>query len=184
MFGTDSGTVIRWLDIKINRSRKLKEGNKLLEIINDATDIYCPSWIDAHYPHRPKELENLDFSRWYDIVDKKPCSETVISFENGKKHLRKRKISYLINHYNFNCKQEPGNYYYSLLILFKPWRNVTELKGNFDTYSESFNDCKETLMEAMKYHERLEQIQQAKNDFDLNIESVEKEMCSDSHGVS
>lgn len=36
-------------------------------------------------------------------------------------------------------------------------------------------------MEAMKYHERLEQIQQAKSDLDSKIEIIEKEKLSNSH---
>ena len=36
----------------------------------DSTDIFSPSWIDDHYPHRPKELEDMclyEFAKWYDI---------------------------------------------------------------------------------------------------------------------
>lgn len=106
LLGTDFDIVIRWLYVKIHRSRKLKDRNELLKLSNDVTDIFCSSWINTHYQRRPKQHENLsllDFYRLYDIVDKKPCSKTLFSYEYGEKHLRKRKIPFLIIHSNFNC---------------------------------------------------------------------------------
>jgi len=33
-----------------------------------------------------------------------------------------------------NQKMQPESYYYGLLILFKPWRNMEDLKGGLETF--------------------------------------------------
>ncbi|CAK1598254.1 unnamed protein product [Parnassius mnemosyne] len=59
LYGTDSETVIKWLDVKMIRNRKLKtkdEIEKIKELNPESTDIFCPSLIDDYYPNRPEEL--------------------------------------------------------------------------------------------------------------------------------
>ncbi|KAG5315467.1 F200A protein, partial [Acromyrmex insinuator] len=50
-------------------------------------------------------------------------------------------------------------YFYSLLLLFKLWRDLSELKGVYETYTDAFKNSASTLTKAKKYHERFEEIQ-------------------------
>lgn len=139
--GTDSDTVIKWIDVNEVRHRKVKKFDDIKALEADSMDIYYPSLIDNHYPNRPNELESLnlyDFARMYEIVQKEPQKgEAIFRLLDGK-FLKKRKKSYLINHYQFNVKTEPEKYFYSLLLLFKPWRDLSTLKSNHETYADAF----------------------------------------------
>jgi len=41
-------------------------------------------------------------------------------------YLTKRKRGYLINHCKYNVHTQPERYYFSLLLLFQPWRDISE----------------------------------------------------------
>lgn len=129
LFGTDPDTTIKWLDVKLSRSRKLKDKDTLLALDENDRNIFCPNWIDTHYPQRPSGLESLnlfDFSRWFDIVTTEPKFKNIIFYKYGNTYLRKRKVPHLINHYNYNIRQQPENYFYTLLLLFKSWRDCNK----------------------------------------------------------
>lgn len=122
----------------------------------ESTDIYYESWIDDHYPKRPKELEatNLySFAQNYDIVKTRPVSSEVECYEinDSKRFLKRRANPYLINHYFYDPEQVPEKYFFSLLLLFKPWRSSDELKIGCETYTEAFNLVKEELKEGVNY---------------------------------
>lgn len=73
MFGTDSNTTIKWLDVSINRNRRLRPKKEIEKLNNQSTDLFYPSLIDNHYPHRPHEMEDIslfDYASKYDIVKK------------------------------------------------------------------------------------------------------------------
>ncbi|KAL6253979.1 hypothetical protein P5V15_011695 [Pogonomyrmex californicus] len=53
------------------------------------------------------------------------------------------------------------NYFFLLLLMFKPWRKIEELKNGCDTYAESFHNVKLHLAKALQYHEKLEKLQEA-----------------------
>ncbi|KAG5338559.1 PIF1 helicase, partial [Acromyrmex heyeri] len=46
--------------------------------------------------------------------------------------VKKRKKCYLINHYRFNVKTESKKYFYSLLLLFKSWKDLSEIRDTLD----------------------------------------------------
>ncbi|XP_067206958.1 uncharacterized protein [Linepithema humile] len=164
LYGTDPNTTIRWLDVNRIRCRKLKT-RKEIEVLDDqSTDIFCESLINNHYPQRPKELECMslyEFAKWYDITKIKPQNKFVefYKFKNG--YLRRRQREYLINHYRYNVNTQPEKYFFALLLLFEPWRELEELRNGCDTYAESFHKVKLHLTEALQYYEKLEELQKA-----------------------
>lgn len=175
LFGTDPDTVIRWVDVSMQRSRKVKSKQQLENMEGDDTDIFCPNWVDVHYPKRPEELEDeclYDFLRWFDIVNTKP-KDSVVYFTYGKKFLRKRKNPYLINHYKFNVRKQPESYYYSLLLLFLPWVEQDDLKCGVDTYQNAFIKIKDKLHSLMRYHDKLQDIEKARDEINKELEQLE-----------
>jgi len=59
-----------------------------------------------------------------------------------------------INHYRYNVNTQSEKYFFALLLLFKPWRELEELRNGCDTYVESFHKVKLHLTEALQYHEK------------------------------
>lgn len=112
-----------------------------------------------------KKLESTnlyDFAKWYDIVKTKPYSKTVEYYVLGDcLYLKKCKREYLINHYKYNVHTQPEHYYFSLLLLFKPWRDISELKNDCENYAEAFSLIQVQFENALRYHEKLIEIQQS-----------------------
>ncbi|XP_029162230.1 uncharacterized protein LOC114933816, partial [Nylanderia fulva] len=136
-----------------------------LEAADTLLDIFYQSLTDDHYPHRPNELENTslyEFAQWYDISKIKPKNKFIEYYKIGNGcYLKRRQRGYLINHFRYNVNTQPENYFFALLLMFKPWRKLEDLKNECDTYTESFHKVKLHLKEALQYHERLEELQKA-----------------------
>lgn len=102
-----------------------------------------------------------EFAKWYDITKIKPRNEFVEFYKINNGYLKRRQRGYLINHYKFNVHIQPENYFFSLLLMFKLWRELEDFKNGCDTYAESFHKVKLHLTEALQYHEKLEELQKA-----------------------
>lgn len=50
LFGTDLNTVIKWVDVSMKRSRKVKSKSEMLKMDGDDQDIFCPNWVDVIIP--------------------------------------------------------------------------------------------------------------------------------------
>ncbi|XP_067215692.1 uncharacterized protein [Linepithema humile] len=165
LYGTDSDTIIRWLDVNRIRSRKLKTRKEIEALASQSTDLFHESLIDDHCPQRPEELEFMslyEFAKWYDIRKAKPRNNKGEFYKMGNGYyLIRRQRGYLINHYKYNIKIQPENYFFSLLLMFQPWNKLEDLKNVCDTYAELFHKVKLHLTEALKYHEKLEELQEA-----------------------
>lgn len=162
LYRTDPDTTFKWVDTSILRSRRVKPKKEIEKMDPNDVDVFCPSIIDTHYPNRPCEMNDVclyDYAKYWDIVKSRPIREPLPTFyPYGQKYVRKRKRPHIIQHYRCDPKQKPEQYFYSLLLLFKPWRRIGALKGQYDTYTEAFDAEKHTLQEAMKYHERVSEI--------------------------
>lgn len=162
----------------INRARRVKTVDAMKIMSDDDCDIFCPNWIDNYYPTRPLEYENwslYEFSAQFDIVYCEPKRETTIYYKVGnKKFIRQRNSPCLINHYRINLKQQPDAYYFSLLLLFKPWRNLDDLKCGKKNYIEAFESCQNELNEAMEYHNRLEEFRNAHEQIETELKEIEE----------
>ena len=108
---------------------------------------FSPSWVDS----RAEELVGMhlyDFLAWHDWERKEPSKNTMYyPFMGG--FLKKRDRPCLLNHYKYSVSEESEKYYYSLLLLFKPWRDCESLLGGCETYTT----------DAVNYHNRLQQYQ-------------------------
>ncbi|KAI5722606.1 hypothetical protein M8J76_010895 [Diaphorina citri] len=148
-------TTIRWIDINVNRNRRVKPKKAIHELDPTSTDIYFDSWVDTHYPQRPKDLDGMhlyDFVRWHDIVSSRPKSPLELFYElSSCKFLKKRQRPYLINHYMYDINKCPEKYYFSIILLFYPWRDLAELKAGKNTYTEAFDVLKQNIRDGIDY---------------------------------
>lgn len=93
------------------------------------------------------------------ITKIKPCSKNVECHKiDNDFYLKRRQTGCLINHYKYNVNTQSENYFFSLLLMFKPWRKIENLKDGSDTYAVSFHKTKLHLKEALYYHEKLKEL--------------------------
>ena len=87
------------------------------------------------YPERPNEMEDVCL---YDFVANYTKSGVD---KNGRRQYRKLNNSVLPNHRVFNPSRENEreSYYYSLLLLFVPFRNEGELMEEGEIAEDAFN---------------------------------------------
>ncbi|CAG5047433.1 unnamed protein product [Parnassius apollo] len=68
----------------------------------------------------------------------------------------------------------PEKYFFSLLLLFKPWRILDDLKMQHETYTETFNAVKDDLQEAFRYGNLRTEL---RNILQTNFEKVEEKVA-------
>ena len=104
------------------RNRRLKDHKMLQEIAKenpDSENIFEDNLIDTYYPQRPINLEALclyDFVANYDWYGKD---------DSGNRKYKKLTKSGLPNYKLFDPEKEyeREDYYYSLILLFVPFRD-------------------------------------------------------------
>ncbi|XP_044742220.1 uncharacterized protein LOC123303484 [Chrysoperla carnea] len=190
LYGTDPNTTIRWLDVNMNRNRRLKPKKQIEQLDPNSSDLFYESWVDDYYPNRPLELENIhlyDFLRWYDIKSNVPKlnenQHYYILLNN--KFLIKRQRPYLINHYNIDINKYPENYYFSILLMFMPWRNLSQLKAGQKSYTEAFYLLKDKIKDGVIYgqqqKEYLDNWNKANEMIDAKISEIRNNINNDDH---
>ena len=99
LYGTDSKTVVRWVDVNMVRSRKVKEYSEVTKLADDSEDLFHASWIDTYYANRPSDLDDVhlyDFLAWYDRDSKKPSDEVIFYYPFFGQYLKKGAILTLL----------------------------------------------------------------------------------------
>ena len=116
-----------------------------------------------------------DFLAWYDIGSDEP-KRSGIYFPFFDRFLKQRSHPYLVNHFRYNPNQDAEKYFYSILLLFKPWRQCDSLFGDHSTYMDAFNACKDSLIDGLKYHAQLSRLQEADTNVRELISNRQEEM--------
>ena len=123
----EKSDTVQWVaaDQPHKRKRRLKNHEKLRELAEndpDCTEVFENNLIDNFYPNRPMHLESVclyDFVKWY----------TYSGIDGaGSRTYRKLNKPRLPNHrlYDVNKENEKEDYFYSLLLLFVPFRNKSD----------------------------------------------------------
>ena len=120
------------------RNRRLKDHKHLQELSKQDPqnkDVIEDNLIDTFYPQRPSELEDVCL---YDFV----ANYVLQGVDNhGKRKYRKLVKPKLHNHKHF----DPGNenqkedYFYSLVLLFSPFRDESSLLLDKETSEQAFH---------------------------------------------
>ena len=160
---------IKWVDVSQphNRKRRLINHSRLVEMNEqnpNSTAIFEDNAIDAFCPQRPTHMEEVCL---YDFVaDYVKCGVD----KDGNIVYRKFNKSVLPNHRVYNPNKE--NYFYSLLLLFVPFRNEEDLieegesaEDAFDRHMEqndALNIYSEKLQRKLKANENVQKINEAR----------------------
>ena len=147
---------VEWISVEHPSKRKHRIKNfsalrDLAEVTPDSCDLYENGLVDTFYPQRPDELEDCclyDFKQWY-----KPNGYDA----NGKRVYRKLNKPVIPNHriYDPNKDDQREDYYYSLLLLFVPFRNEPDLVQGDQTAEEAFNCFMATNGDMVDHHSNL-----------------------------
>ena len=168
----EKSQTVQWIaaDQPHKRKRRLRNHNtlkNLLDIDPDSVNIFNSNLIDDFYPARPAELEDVclyDFT--YNGID-----------FSGNRSYRKLEKSRLPNHrlYDPTKENERESYYYSLLLLFLPFRDEADLSENnsaeqaFNKFLALHTDMKchhEKLLKMLNAHSKVTEINSAREKFE------------------
>ena len=135
----EKSVTIKWVDVSQphNRKRRLRDHSKLVEMRErdpNCMNIFEANLVDTFYPERPDDMEDVCV---YDFVaDYAKCGVG----KDGKTKYRKLNKSVLPNHklYNPHKENEKESYYHSLLLLFVPFRNETDLVKEGEIAEDAF----------------------------------------------
>ena len=116
-----------------------------------AVNIFNSNLINDFYPARPAEFENVclyDFVKHYTY-----CGVD----SSGNRAYRKLEKPRLPNHrmYDPTKENERENYYYSLLLLFVPFRHEADLIGEHSSAEEAFNEFLALNADMKCHHDKL-----------------------------
>jgi hypothetical protein len=141
------------------RRRMLKPFTELQKLDQNSTDKYANNWIDTYYPNRPESMEYMclyDFIRKYDKVN--DVSNKKMKFINKiAGGVKEKNKPFLISHTIFRDEKQKEEYCYSLLFMFKPFRDeVKELMDENKSCESIFNVELETNVRLREHHEKLQ----------------------------
>ena len=140
------------------RNRRLKDHKELQEIAKrdpDTEDIFEDSLLDTHYPQRPNDLEDICL---YDFV---PNYDWQTKGDNVKYAGLKK--PHLPNHKLFDPQKETQreDYFYSLLLLFVPFRYESSLLLDNETAEVAFHSLMN--VDSSAYHDKFQKILEAQS---------------------
>ena len=161
---TEKSQTVQWVaaDQPHKRKRRLRNHEKLKELCEsdpDSVSIFNDNLIDTFYPARPDDLEDVclyDFVKWYVFsgVD-----------SAGKRKYRKLTKPRLPNHrlYDPSKEDQREDYYYSLLLLFVPFRCESNLIGKHKNAEQAFKGFLSSSDDMKGHHEKLKKLLEAQN---------------------
>eukprot|EP00731_Ephydatia_muelleri_P022816 Em0015g399a len=159
---TEKSVTVKWIDVAMphKRKRRLKSHTQLVEMEKNnpgSTDILEGSVVDIYYPTRPEELENVclyDFVKWYAYSGTR---------DNGTRVYQKLQKPILPNHKLFDpsIENQREDYYYSLMLLFIPFRDEGNLTAENETAELAFNRFIVENADLSKHHEKLQALLKA-----------------------
>ena len=163
---------INWIDVSQpqHRMRRLIHHSRLVELKEknpDSTDIFEENLLDTFYPQRPGKIEDICV---YDFVAKYTKSGVD---KDGNTVYRKLTKPILLNHrvYNPSKEDEREKYFYSLLLLFVPFRDEGDLiegetaESAFEWHmqeNEALNTHSEKLQCMLRAREAVKKINEAR----------------------
>ena len=136
---TEKSCTVKWVDVAMphKRSRRLKNYKvlqKMAECNSNDKAIFEDNVVDTFYPQRPAKLEHVclyDFIAQYEFqgID-----------DQGQRVYRKLGKPKLPNHKIFDpeIESQREDYYYSLVLLFCPFRDESSLILGNETAEQAF----------------------------------------------
>ena len=139
--------------------------------------------MHVFYPNRPRtpEFESMSL---YDFVSKfekttgKPKeignTDKYVKLQDANggyiRTIQRRKRDAVIYHHNYSHKTNPELFYYSMLMLYKPWRQEGDIAGLHTKYSEAYFDALEDFAQLREMSGKKIDIEKAKQKMEEEAE--------------
>ncbi|XP_033758253.1 uncharacterized protein LOC117340598 [Pecten maximus] len=149
------------------RSKLLKPKARLTNLDDDSEDIFCSN-VFHRYKNRPlnDEFNNMtlaSFAAWYIPTKERKinCHELL----HGLGFIKKRVHECLVRTPKFSFEQDGDKYYFSLLMLYLPWRCEENILQGYSTAQEAFKNlhcllqCPNSNRYALEIENAIKQIQ-------------------------
>lgn len=155
----------------------LKPTSVLDNMKDDDEDVECSN-IFTRYKDRPSSMGNVilaEFAAYYDTQPSRSinrnkskrnahqaCLPEPNIIENDDNAdldddsigpYKRRKKSRIIRSVHFNIDTDSEKHYGELLMLYHPWRDEQELKGNSSSYYDQYRKCQVEIEEKRKEYE-------------------------------
>ena len=151
---TEKSGTVKWVDASMphKRSRRLKNHKVLQEMARlnpDNQNIFDDNVLDTFYPQRPATLESICL---YDFVANYVFQGVDRDGQRVYKKLSKPKLP---NHKIFDPENEnqKQDYFYSLVLLFSPFRDESSLLQGNETAEQAFHRL--LTSQSSSYHSKL-----------------------------
>ena len=151
---TEKSNTVKWVDVCMphKRSRRLKNHKVLQEMVRhnpNSENIFEDNVLDTFYPQRPAFLEDVCL---YDFVAKYEFQGIDTSGQRVYRKLTKPKLP---NHKIFDPEREDQrqDYFYSLVLLFSPFRDESSLLQENETAEQAFHRL--LTSQSSSYHSKL-----------------------------
>ena len=151
---TEKSDTVKWVDVCMphKRSRRLKNHKVLQQLAENnphSENIFEDNVLDIFYPQRPASLENICL---YDFVAKYEFQGVDTSGQRVYRKLTKPKLP---NHKIFDPENENQRqeYFYSLVLLFSPFRDESSLLQDSETPEHAFHRL--LTSQSSSYHSKL-----------------------------
>ena len=161
---SEKSDTVQWIYVEKPEKRKVRvkkyqELQQLAESNPDSNDLYQANLVDNFYPTRPAALKDVclyDFVKWYRKAD---CDR------DGKRQYVRLEKPRIPNHriYDPNKPEEREAYFYSLLLLFMPFTEESELLSEGQSAEDAFNDFFSKCASMEEHHESLQRMLQAQS---------------------
>ena len=148
---------VQWVDVRMphKRNRRLKNHAELLKMESvdpNSEDIFLDNFLSTYYPERPEDLEDVclhDFVANYNWQGKDA---------KGDRIYRRLNKPRLVNHREFdlNKAEHREDYFYSLILLFVPFRDESSLLRENETAEQAFERLLPDDDNCAAYHRRLQ----------------------------
>ena len=162
--------VVKWVNTAFphEMKRRLRPRAEIAELDNSSTDIYRDEWLTDYYPNRSDRMEGVsyhDFHAYYEYSSQAgPRKGGYETLRNEKGFVRKRAGSKVLNYrawYPTRSEEQREKYYWTLLLLHVPFRDVAELKFERDSYADAFAEATAShphLLELDAHAQRMAQL--------------------------
>ena len=151
--------VTKWIDATWSHKRKcrLLSHSRLRELQDsdpESSEIFEMNLVDNFYPQRCRQMEEVCL---YDLV--RDYNRVGVD-RDGQYTYTKLTKPHLPNHKLFDPEKENQweNFYYSLLLLFVPFRQEADLLGTDETAEESFQRHMLPGSSLELHHDKLQQM--------------------------
>ena len=176
------------------RKSMLKSKKDLKSLPDDSTDIYYGDLIGTWYPKRPpydgpvclKDMSLYDFASKYERIgdaaaDKIKNKSGLLRLDGNAGFMKKRsqdpkKSLVIYGPSHFDPFKDSEAYYFSFLLLHKPFWHESLLMGSSDSYQKEFEKLKDDLPEMAAHEEKVRRKKNFRESMEKSAEAVANEM--------